>query len=394
MAHSFDRLIDRRATESDKWRRYGSDVIPLWLADMDFASPEPVVHALRERVEHGLFGYASEPPELRGIIVDRLQRQYNWPVSPEALVFFPGVIAGFNLACRAVTSPGDGLLMQTPIYPPMLRVPGNVQLTCDEMELTRQADGRYEIDIDLFEQTITERTRIFLLCNPHNPVGRVYRRDELEHMAEICLRHGIVVCSDEIHAELVFPEHSHLPIASLDAEIANRTITLMAPSKTFNIPGLPFSLAIIENRELRDRFVAAKRDLVHSVGIMGYVAAMAAYRDGQPWLDELLPYLKSNRDFLKDYVDEHWPGIGMAAPEGTYLAWLDCREADIPDDPYGFFLREAGVALYDGKLFGRGGDGFVRLTFGCPRPVLVQALTRMSEALASQNEAKASPTAG
>ncbi|MCR4406738.1 MAG: PatB family C-S lyase [Anaerolineae bacterium] len=381
MAYNFDQLIDRRHSDSEKWHYYGDDVLPLWVADMDFMSPEPVIHALRQRVEHGVFGYGMEPPELREVIVDRLRGLYGWQVSAEALIFLPGVVSGFNLACRAVASPGEGVLVQTPVYPPILKAPVNAGLIRDEMELTRQADGRYVVDYDVFEQTITDRTRIFILCNPHNPVGRVFRRDELERMAEICLRHHVVICSDEIHCDLVFQGSRHLPIAALAPEIAKRTITLMAPSKTYNIAGLNCAVAIVENDELRTRLLAVRAGLVGGVNIMGYTAALAAYRDGQPWLEEVLRYLEDNRDFLLRYVGEHLPGISMSKPEGTYLGWLDCRRAGIPGNPHEFFLREARVALNDGADFGQGGEGFVRLNFGCPRSTLVEALDRMKAAL-------------
>ncbi len=381
MTCSFDERIDRRHSESAKWHRYDEDVSPLWLADMDFRSPDAVIRALHERVEHGVFGYGMVPPELREVIVERLQRLYDWQVSPEALVFLPGVVTGFNLACHAVTSPGDGVLIQTPAYWPILRAPAGAGLTSDEMELTRGPDGRYDIDLNAFEQAITDRTRIFILCNPHNPVGRVFRRQELERMAEICLRHNIVICSDEIHGDLVFPSNRHLPIATLAPEIAGQTITLMAPSKTFNLPGLKCSVAIVQNPELRKKLTSTHSDLVHGINVMGYTAALVAYRDGQAWLDEVLRYLEANLDFLLQYVEAHLPGITMHKPEGTYLAWLNCREADIPGNPHQFFLQQARVAVTDGAIFGRGGEGFVRLNFACPRSTLTEALDKMSEAL-------------
>ena len=385
MSHDFDHVIDRRRTESNKWHKYPADVLPLWVADMDFRSPEPVIRALHERVEHGVFGYGVEQPEFYAVFLDRLQKRYGWRVSPEAILTLPGVIPGFNLACRAVTAPSDGLLLQTPVYPPILRAPTNVGLTSDEMELEPGRDGRYAIDFDRFEAAIRERTRVFLLCNPHNPVGRVFTRDELLRMAEICLRRGLLICADEIHGELAFPGQPHVPVASLDPEIADRTVTLMAPSKTFNLPGLKFSVAIIPNASLREKFVAAQVDLVRAVNILGYTAALAAYRDGQPWLDELLRYLEANRDVVVDFVRTKLPGVRMAAPEATSLAWLDCREAHLPGgDPYTFFLERARVALNDGKAFGRGGAGFVRLNFGCPRSVLTDALDRMRRALAER----------
>jgi len=381
VTYDFDQRIDRRHTESAKWRYYDEDVLPMWVADMDFVSPEPVIRALHERVEHGVFGYGMDPPELGEVIVDRLQRLYGWQVSPKALIFMPGVVTGFNLVCHAVTSPGDGVLIQTPVYYPILHAPAGAGLTNDEMELTRQPDGRYVIDLDIFEETITDRTRLFILCNPHNPVGRVFRREELERMAEICLRHNVVICSDEIHCDLLFQGNRHVPIASLAPEIADQTITLIAPSKTFNIPGLKCSVAIVQNPKLRKKLRTTHTGLVHGINVMGYTAALAAYRDGQPWLDEVLRYLEANLDFLLQYVEAHLPGISMSKPEGTYLAWLSCHEADIPDNPHKFFLKQARVALSDGAIFGRGGEGFVRLNFGCPRSMLTEALDKMKEAL-------------
>jgi cystathionine beta-lyase len=381
MTYDLEQRLDRRHTESVKWNYYDEDVLPLWVADMDFRSPEPVIQALHERVEHGVFGYGSDPLELREVIVDRLQRLYDWEVLPEDLVFLPGVVTAFNLVCHAVGSPGDGVLLQVPVYYPMLSAPGAAGLTNDEMELTRRPDGRYEIDFDLFERTISDRTRIFMLCNPHNPTGRVFGREELARMAEICLRHDILICSDEIHCDLLFRGSHHLPIATLAPEIADRTITLMAPSKTFNVPGLKCSLAIVQNSELRKTLKETHTGLVHGVNVMGYAAALAAYRDGQPWLEEVMSYLEANLEFLLEFVKEQLPGIEMSRPEATYLGWLSCHEAGIPGNPHEFFLREARVALNDGERFGRGGEGFVRLNFGCPRWRLTQALDRMKEAL-------------
>ena len=383
MTDSFGQRIDRRHSESLKWNYYDEDVLPLWVADMDFRSPEPVIQALHERVEHGVFGYGSDPPGLREVIVDRLQRLYDWDVSPAELVFLPGVVTAFNLVCHAVGSPGDGVLLQVPVYYPMLSAPGGAGLTNDEMELTRRPDGCYGIDFDLFQRTISDRTRIFMLCNPHNPTGRVFGREELTRMAEICLRENLIICSDEIHCDLLFRGSQHIPIATLAPEIADRTITLMAPSKTFNVPGLKCSLAIVQNSELRKTLRETHTGLVHGVNVLGYAAAVAAYRDGQSWLDELLSYLEANLDLLLECVEAQLPGISMARPEATYLGWLSCHEAGIPGNPHEFFLNEARVALNDGAVFGQGGEGFVRLNFGCPRGRLVEALDRMKEALSA-----------
>jgi len=384
MTYDFDRVIDRRSTNSNKWRKYPPDVLPLWVADMDFASPEPVVRALRERVEHGVYGYGFEGPEFAEVFVDRLQKRHGWEVSPEAVVLIPGVIPGFNVACRALTRPGDGLLMQLPVYPPILRAPGNHELTRDEALLGRDRDGRYAADLDAFRAAIHGRTRAFLLCNPHNPVGRVFTRDELAGMAQICLERDLPIIADEIHCDLLYSGQRHIPMASLGPEIERRTITLMAPSKTFNLAGLKVSVAVIPDAALRERFMAARGDFVQAqVNIMGYTAAFAAYRDGDAWLGELLRYLEANRDLLADYVRRHLPGISMTPPEGTYLAWLDCRSAGpAAADPFTFFLERAKVALNDGALFGRGGQGFVRLNFGSPRALLTEGLERMRRALA------------
>jgi cystathionine beta-lyase len=383
MPYDFDRVIDRRHTNSNKWRKYPADVLPLWVADMDFPSPEPVVRALRERVDHGVYGYGFEGPEFAEVFVDRVQKRYGWTISPEAVVLIPGVIPGFNVACRALTQPGDGLLMQLPVYPPILRSPGNHGLTRDEAPLGRERNGRYVADLDAFRAAIHARTRAFLLCNPHNPVGRVFTRDELSSMAQICLERDLPIIADEIHCDLLFQGRRHVPIASLSPEIEQRTITLMAPSKTFNLAGLKVSVAVIPNPSLRERVMAARGDYVQaSVNIMGYTAALAAYRDGQAWLDDLVRYLEANRDFLVEYVRRHLPGVSVTSPEGTYLAWLDCRSAGpAAADPFTFFLERAKVAFNDGALFGPGGQGFVRLNFGTPRSILTEGLERMRRAL-------------
>jgi cystathionine beta-lyase len=377
----FDRIPARRDSDSNKWRKFPADVLPLWVADMDFASPPAVVAALRARVDHGFFGYLTEKPELQEVVTDRLAKRYGWRVEPEAVMPLPGVIAGFNLAIRALTTPGDGLLVQTPVYPPILRAAGNHGLTRDGHTLTRGSDGRYTIDLEAFASAIRPRTRAFLLCNPHNPVGRLFARDELEAMASACLRRDLWIIADEIHSDLLYDGRQHVPMATLAPEIEQRTITLIAPSKTFNVPGLKCAVAVVPNRALRERLTAAVSDLVPKINVLGHTAAVAAYREGEEWLDALLRYLQANRDVLVREVTAHLPGVRVAAPEATYLAWLDCRETGLAD-PYTFFLGQARVALNDGKAFGPGGDGFVRLNFGCPRALLADALGRMRAALA------------
>jgi cystathionine beta-lyase len=385
--YDFDQVVDRRGGDSIKWLQYGPDVLPLWVADMDFPAPAPVIQALKERAAHGIFGYPpvfglpKELPELRHVLTERLASLYGWQVQPEEILFLPGVVTGFNLACHTLASPDGGVLVQVPVYPPFLSAAQNAGMARQENELLRQPDGSYEVDWDGFTTAITAQTRIFILCNPHNPMGRVFRRQELERIAEICLRKGVLICSDEIHCDLIYRGHRHIPIAALDPEVAQNTITLMAPSKTFNIAGLQCSFAVIQNAELRNRFRRSGKGLISWVNVMGLVAGLAAYRDGEEWLDQLLVYLEANRDFLCQYVQENLPGVSMAKPQGTYLAWLDCRQAGIQGNPYDFFLNEARVALNNGLTFGTGGEGFVRLNFGCPRATLVEALARMKTAL-------------
>ena len=388
MENPFDQFPDRRNTDCIKWRYYAEEVLPMWVADMDFVSPEPVIRALQERAEHGVFGYpASVLPDLqatselstaiREILFDR----YRWQVLPEDLVFLPGVVTGLNLACHMVAAPGREVLVQPPIYPPMLAAPGYAGLARQEAELTLEPDGSYSIDREAFDASLSEAAAMFMLCNPHNPVGRVFRRDELEFMAECCLRKGVLICSDEIHSDLVYTGHSHIPIASLDPEIARNTITLMAPSKTYNLAGLQCSFAVIQNTELRQRYQQSGKGLVSWVNAMGMAAARVAYQEGGEWLGQLLAYLEGNRDYLADFIQTEMPSIRMARPEGTYLAWLDCRESGIPGSPYEFFLKNGRVAFIEGRTFGSGGDGFIRLNFGCPREMLAEALTRMKSAL-------------
>jgi cysteine-S-conjugate beta-lyase len=381
MTHDFDALVDRRATDSTKWHKFPPDVLPMWVADMDFRSPGPVIQALRERVEQGLFGYFSEQPEFYEVVVAWLAKRFGWRVEPEAIVLLPGVISSFNVAALALAERGAGLLVQTPVYPPILRVAGNAGLRRDDAALARRPDGRYDIDLDVFAGAVRDDTRAFLLCNPHNPVGRSWTRGELTALAEVCLRRRLWIIADEIHGDLVYAGHRHTPIASLDPEIEARTITLIAPSKTFNLPGLKCSLAIIPDAALRERFSAARGDLVRVPNVMGYTALVAAYRDGQPWLDDLLPYLETNRDRLVEHVAAELPGVRVFPPEATYLAWLDCREAALARDACAFFLEHARVGLNGGETFGPGGEGFVRLNFACPRARLLEGLARMGEAL-------------
>jgi cystathionine beta-lyase len=381
MNGGFHDSIDRGSSDSVKWGAYAPDVLPLWVADMDFRSPPAVLDALAERVAHGVFGYGKEPRELAEVIAARLGRLYAWQVSASDIVFLPGVVPGLYLSCRAFTEPGEKVVVQTPVYPPIWRAPLDSARSCVETGFIRGDDGKYAMEWDVLGQTLDAEAKLLILCNPQNPLGRVFSRGELERIAEYCLRRRVVLCSDEIHCDLVFPGYRHVPIASLSPEVAQRTVTLMAPSKTYNLAGLDCSYAVIQNPDLRARFQKARRGLVPHVNILGLTAALAAYRDGQSWLDEVLAYLTANRDAVLEQVRDHLPGVQATAPEGTCLAWLDCRRSPAAAQPYQFFLTRAKVALSDGGQFGSGGEGHVRLNFGCRRAVLLEALARMRKAL-------------
>ncbi len=372
---------ERRNTDSIKWGLYDEDVLPLWVADMDFTSPPAVIEALQQRVAHGVFGYARESNELKELIVVRMKNLHGWQITTEDIVLLPGVVAAFNLVCQAVAQPGESILIQPPVYPPFFSAPGYAGARAVFNNINRNEAGGYSLDLDDFEAAIEKDTRSFLLCNPHNPLGRVFTQAELTGMAEICLKHGLVICSDEIHSDLVFEGYRHIPIASLDKEIEVNTVTLIAPSKTYNIAGLECSALICTNPELRGRIQAARRGLLGWVNLMGMTAGVAAYKHGDEWLKQMLQLLQGNRDFLTKYLAENIPGIRMTKPEATYLAWLDCRDLNVSQPPAQFFLEKARVALNNGEDFGEPGRGHVRLNFGCSREILTAALERISRAL-------------
>ena len=370
----FDTPVERRSTDSAKWFKYeGRDIIPLWVADMDFRSPQAVVNALQERIAHGVFGYAQARPALKTAVVNHLMSSYHWQIDPEWIVWLPGLVSGLNVACRSVGQPGDAVLTTIPIYPPFLSAPGYGQRRLKTTTMY-YAQHRWHVDWDDLQQAVEPDTTLFLLCNPHNPTGRVFSREELTSLAQFFLRHDLIICSDEIHCDLIL-EHGcrHIPFATLGAEIAQRTITLMAPSKTFNIPGLSCAFAIIASDKLRRRFKHAMSGIVPHNNALGLVAAQAAFEHGQPWLHELLKYLRGNRDLVFQTINQ-WNGMCMGAVEATYLAWIDARER-IAEDPAHYF-EVAGVGLSDGREFGM--PGFVRLNFGCSRQLLSQALARMA----------------
>jgi len=377
MSFDFDTTIERRGTDSLKWGRYlGRDILPMWVADMDFRAPEPVLEALRGRVEHGVFGYALPPAELVEVVVARMARMYQWAIEPSWIVWLPGLVPALNVVCRAFGGDGDDVLTFTPAYPPFLSAPPLSGRTIKAIPLAREGE-RFTFDIERLEREASPQSRVVLLCNPHNPVGRRYERQELQRVAEMCVQRDIVLCSDEIHCDLILDGQDHIPTATLSPEIAASTITLMAPSKTFNVPGLNCAFAIVPNDSLRRRFNQAREAIVPFPNALGYAACLAAYRDGEPWRAALIDYLRANKDLVYRFINDEVPGLSMDDVQATYLAWIDATSLE-QSDPARFF-EESGVGLSDGKEFA--GPGYVRLNFGCPRQTLLEGLDRIKSAV-------------
>ncbi len=383
MTFDFDHVPDRRGTDSQKWQKYaGRDVLPLWVADMDFQSPPAVIAAVQARAAHGIFGYARPVKSSVDAFVDALAARYGWRIDPAWIVWLPGLVVGLNVTAQAFAASGEEVLVCTPVYPPFMSAPKNSGRVSVPVPLRLDATTRrWEIDWEALERAVTPRTKLFILCNPHNPIARVWRRDELARLGEFCARHDLVLCSDEIHCDLILDDLPHVPTALLGDEVARRSITLMAPSKTYNMPGLGISAAIIPDAGLRTRFVRATAGIVAEVNTLAYTACEAAYRDSEPWRRELLAYLRGNRDFLLDFVARELPGVKVEAPiEATYLAWLNVSAHRLAD-PIAHFEAH-GVGLSDGAYFGVPRGSHVRLNFGCPRATLAEALRRMQRALA------------
>jgi cystathionine beta-lyase len=375
MAFDFNQWIDRRHSDSLKWHKYGDrDVLPLWVADSDFRSPPSVIEAIKQRAEHGVFGYGSAPTGLIDITLSRLAQRYNWQIEPDWIVLLPGVVCGLNLSVRAFTESGESTVSPTPIYPPFR---GAAKLA-DRAQVNlplRLQDDRWVMNLD--NSAMQGNERLLMLCNPQNPGGTVYRRDELEAQLAFAQQHDLIVCSDEIHCDLLLsPGAQHIPFAALSEDAAQRSITLLSPSKTFNIAGLGASLAIIPNPELRARFKRVREGIVPGVDILALVAAEAAWRDGDAWLAAQLDYLRANRDWLVAQVNA-LPELQMAAPEATYLGWIDASKLDVAN-PMAYF-EQHGLGFSPGHDFGD--DNFVRFNFGCTRATLEQAVTRLQKAV-------------
>jgi len=380
MDKKFDRQVNRKGTASQKWEKYGdSDILPMWVADTDFMSPPSVIEALHERIDHGVFGYTNVPTELNQLVIERMHSLYQWQISSDDIVWLPGLVCGLNLACRAVGTSGDTVISPKPVYPPFMSAPRLSDREVCTVPLVEN-NQHFTIDLEALEESLTDRSRLLLFCNPHNPGGAVYRQEELEALANIIIKHDLYICSDEIHCDLILEAGlQHTPIASIGEEISRRTITLMAPSKTYNIAGLGCSFAIITDKQLRQQFINVRKGIVPDVNLLGYTAAIAAYKAGDEWNQQQLDYLRENRDYLQREINLI-PGLKLLPIEATYLAWIDISGAKLANPAH--FFEQAGVGMSPGRDFGDA--NYMRLNFGCPRSTLEEAIHRIKAAIINE----------
>jgi len=392
LKYNFNEIVERDNTNSIKYdfahrRGKPEGLLPLWVADMDFKTPAPVVDALVEKSKHGIFGYSEGGQDYFFTLKDWFKTRFAWNIQPEWLVTTPGVVYAIATAIRGLTQEGDSVIIQQPVYYPFADT-----ITINDRKLVVNQlvyeNGRYFIDFDDFENKIIDnKVKIFILCNPHNPVGRVWTREELVHLGDICLKHGVMVISDEIHQDFIYPGHKHLVFSDLKPEFLSTTITCTAPSKTFNLAGLQVSNIFIENKEIKSKFKKEMRKGGYNeINIMGIVACMAAYSKGRKWLEELKNYLGENLDFIRDFLNEHLPQVKLIEPEGTYLIWLDFSELGLDEEALeDLIINRAGLWLDAGTMFGAGGEGFQRINIAAPRLILEQALTQLERAILNQD---------
>ncbi|MBE4907466.1 pyridoxal phosphate-dependent aminotransferase [Bacillus luteolus] len=384
---NFDNEISRKGTNSVKWdineRVFGTkDVLPMWVADMDFQAPEIVVKELAQKVNHGIFGYSIPMVETSEAITGWLKRRHQWVVNSSSITYSPGVVFAISMVIQEYTSPGDKILIQSPIYTPFFEMIEKNNRTVLNSPLILK-NNRYYIDFDDLEKNLDPSVKLFLLCNPHNPGGRVWTREELIRLGQICLKHNILIVSDEIHSDLIIGDQPHIPFASISEEFANQSITLIAPSKTFNLAGLQASATIIPNRSLRTRFDKRQQQQgFFTLGTFGIIGMEAAYLHGDEWLDNLIEYLRKNVSYLMNFIESNLPKVKVIRPDASYLVWLDCRELGLTDSELKDVLIKKGkLGLEPGTKYGPGGEGFVRINIGCPISTLKEGLNRLKVAL-------------
>ncbi len=387
--YNFDEEIDRIQTDSVKWsindKLFGrKDVIPMWVADMDFRAPQPVIDALMQRAEHGIFGYAARPDNYYQAVIDWLKKRHGWETQRSWHITTPGVVPAISAAILAYTQPGEKIIIQSPVYHPFFKLVRNHGRQVVENTLLN-ADGYYTMDFAQLDRQLADPwVRMLILCSPHNPIGRVWTRDELAQLGQLCVKHGVLVVSDEIHADLVYSwAPKHTPYASISAEMAASSVTLLAPSKTFNLAGLYTSVALVPDPRLFQRLSQIMETLgIGGSSVFGLAGLEAAYCHGEEWLDQLLAYIEGNLLFLEEYITRQIPQIHVRKPEGTYLVWLDCRALGLTrEDLRKFMIHEAGLGLDEGAVFGDAGTGFMRLNAACTRATLQRALDQLAEAV-------------
>ncbi len=387
MHYNFDEVINREGTNSLKYdgkeKYFGThDVLPMWVADMDFKTPDFIMEAIRKRASHEIMGYSIKPQQLFSAVINWMYYMHKWTIQPEWITTTPGVVSALNFGVLAFSNPGDKIIIQTPVYFPFFTAINDHKREIAINQLVYK-NGNYTIDLEHFESLIDTKTKVFILCNPHNPVGRVWNRDELLAMGNICLKHNIIIIADEIHSDLVLNGHTHIPMATLSEEIAAITITTMAASKTFNIAGLASSVSIISNPEIKRNFEKLPNSLhIGSINLFGATAMEAAYTHGQEWLHQMLAYLENNVAFVEQHVRKNFPDINVIRPEGTYMIWLDCHKLqERVGDLKTFFVKNAKVGFNNGTDFGPGGAGFMRMNVGCPLKIVQESMKRIGDAL-------------
>lgn len=387
MVYDFDKVIERRNTHSVKWdnldKSFGADdILPMWVADMDFPCPQPILDSIEKRNKHGILGYTTRPESLHESIINWMKKRHGWNIKKEWLVYSPGVVTSLNLSVMSFTRPGDSVIIQSPVYPPFFSVVKNNDRIIALNPLIEES-GNYSIDFESLEKEMAAGSKMMILCSPHNPVGRVWTKSELDKLAQLCEKYGVLMVSDEIHSDLILPGNKHIPIATVSEYMKQNSITCIAPSKTFNIPGLTTSVAIIPNPKLRLKFLKTiNRIGIGMSNIFGIVATEAAYTHGEPWLEELIKYLAGNVNYLLEYFNTNIPEIKVTKPQGTYLVWLDCRALNMDGKSLHRFMIEQGkIGLNNGLDFGPGGEGFLRINVACPRATLVEGLKRINKAV-------------
>ncbi|HNY10153.1 MAG TPA: PatB family C-S lyase [Candidatus Wallbacteria bacterium] len=386
LKYDFEPIINRKNTNCFKWdfaaKIFKSETaLPMWVADMDFSSPPEIVNAIKERASHPIYGYAARPDSFNGSLIGWSKKRHGFEIKNEWICFSPGIVPALAIAVSAYTSPGDKVMIQTPVYPPFFSVVRDQKRELVENALSLE-NGHYSINFNDFEKKAASGVKLFMLCSPHNPVGRVWTREELLKIGEICLKYNIVIISDEIHSDIIYAGHKHICLASLSRDIMNKTVTLMSPSKTFNITGLAISAAIAADEKLRTPFKKITENLhIDQTNVFGVTAFEAAYKNGEAWLIELLAYLEGNIEYISEFLSKNLPEVKFIKPDGTFLAWLDFRKFDLPQKELCERITfRGGLALNDGTTFGGDGKGFMRLNFGCPRATLEEGMKRLLKA--------------